>query len=618
MADIEATGLGDLAKQFREMESKGPGRHGMRRAIGATVTDWSGHRERRAGRTLWCVLALCWIARLAATTTGATALWGIHSAAYLPDWFAWATLGLFGAALVPPIGAALTRELERVGRQYETPSNKALLWLFATVAVGMLYLPDRVGFTGDSLLRLSSAKASGSPVTIFPQALPLDLWLHITVPHEVARLRIAPVEATSRVLDALEAGCLALLVVTLVRRSGARGAALANASLVILAGGSLAIFTGLSKAFTELVVLAAALAVSTFPGSSSFGRAVSTLAIFALALALHRAALILTPVVVFGLAGWLGTSARREPPVKRWAIAVMILVGIALAGKAFVPIASRDLPGGLVWLSHRTSSDSLGMRMLDVANLVFFLVPSLVLVPAVLLDSRVRDGFRGLGGWWYACLAIPSALLIGLVDAPQGYFRDWDMFTTAGLLLSVVSALAIGRFFSRTPQYAWLGAAVALSTVVPCMQQLVLQSDSQAGLRRVASFAEAYPPHRNEVQRASVLAFLGKRAWDSGDVASAALYGRRAAELVPTPSMLTLWGDAEEEQGHLAAAESIYVRLAAASPTNIRAWLGLARVRLSSGRPLEAAAAAESALAIQPGSTYAADLLRAARASRPR
>jgi tetratricopeptide (TPR) repeat protein len=81
--------------------------------------------------------------------------------------------------------------------------------------------------------------------------------------------------------------------------------------------------------------------------------------------------------------------------------------------------------------------------------------------------------------------------------------------------------------------------------------------------------------------------------------------------------MLTLWGDAEEEQGHLAAAESIYVRLAAASPTNIRAWLGLARVRLSSGRPLEAAAAAESALAIQPGSAYAADLLRAARASSP-
>jgi len=581
------------------------------------VGNWGEHRERWAGRALLCILALCWIARLAGTTTGSTALWGINSAAYLPVWFAWATLGLFGAALVPPIGGALTRGLERVGRQYETPSNKALLWLFATVAVGMICLPDRVGFTGDYLLRLSSAKASGSPVTIFPQALPLDLWLHVTVPHELARLRLAPVEVTSRVLDALEAGCLALLVVTLVRLSGARGATLASASLVILAGGSLAIFTGLSKAFTELVVLAAALAVSTFPGSTSFGRVVSSLAIFAIALAMHRAALILTPVVVFGLAGWLRTSVRREPPVKRCAIAVMILVGIVLAWEAFVPIASLDLPGGLVWPGHRTSSDSLGMRMLDLANLVVFLVPSLVLVPAVLLDSRVRDGFRGRGGWWYACLAIPSGLLIGLVDAPQGYFRDWDMFAIAGLLLSVVSALAIGRFLSRALQYAWLGAAVVLSTVVPCMQHLMLQSNSQAGLRRVAGFAEANPPHRSAVQRASVLAFLGKRAWDSGDVASAASYGRRAAELVPTPSMLTLWGDAEEEQGHLATAESIYVRLAAASPTNIRAWLGLARVRLTSGRPLDAAAAAESALAIQPGSSHAADLLRAARASSP-
>ncbi|MGH7742388.1 MAG: tetratricopeptide repeat protein, partial [Candidatus Eiseniibacteriota bacterium] len=168
------------------------------------------------------------------------------------------------------------------------------------------------------------------------------------------------------------------------------------------------------------------------------------------------------------------------------------------------------------------------------------------------------------------------------------------------------------------PQYAWLGAAIALSTLVPCIQLLVLQSDSQAGLRRVAACAEANPPYRSTVQRASVLAFLGKRAWDSGDAASAASYGRRAAELVPTPSMLTLWGDAEEEQGHHAAAESVYVRLVAASPTNLRAWLGLARVRLGIGRPLEAAAAAESALAIQPGSTDAADLLRAARASSPR
>ena len=146
------------------------------------MSNWGGHRERYAGRALWCILALCWIARFAGTTSGSTALWGINSAAYLPGWFAWATWGLSGAALVPPIGAALTRGLERVGRQYETPSNKTLLWLFATVAVGMIFLPDRVGFTGDYLLRLSSAKASGSPVAIFPQALPLDVLLHVKLP----------------------------------------------------------------------------------------------------------------------------------------------------------------------------------------------------------------------------------------------------------------------------------------------------------------------------------------------------------------------------------------------------------------------------------------------------
>src|SRR5437867_3891132 len=76
-----------------------------------------------AGSALWWVLATCWIVRLAGMATGTTALWGINSAAYLPAWFAWTTWALLGAALFPPIGAALTGGLERIGRYYETPSR---------------------------------------------------------------------------------------------------------------------------------------------------------------------------------------------------------------------------------------------------------------------------------------------------------------------------------------------------------------------------------------------------------------------------------------------------------------------------------------------------------------
>jgi hypothetical protein len=165
---------------------------------------------------------------------------------------------------------------------------------------------------------------------------------------------------------------------------------------------------------------------------------------------------------------------------------------------------------------------------------------------------------------------------------------------------------------ARARKSAWLAAAVVLSTLVPCVQMLVLQSDAHAGLRRVAAFAQARP-HRSAELRASVLAFLGKRAWDSGDIASAGIYGRRAAELVPTRSMVTLWAEAEELQGRFATAESIYVRLVTTSPGYLRAWLGLAHTRLESGRPLEAAVAAESALAIDPTSTYGAKLLRDSR-----
>ena len=199
---------------------------------------------------------------------GTTALWGIDAGAYLPAWFGWAGDLLLGASLVPSIGAALTRGLEALGRGWETPSRSMLLGLFSAVGFLVLALPDRVGFTGDFLLRLSSAKASGSPVVIFPQALPLDLWLHYTVPHEIALQQIAPVEITSRVLGALEAGALALLVLWLSRRWGLGGRALGTAVLVMLAGAPLAVFTGMNKALTEVLVLAAALAACTFPGTA--------------------------------------------------------------------------------------------------------------------------------------------------------------------------------------------------------------------------------------------------------------------------------------------------------------------------------------------------------------
>jgi hypothetical protein len=549
-------------------------------------------------------------------TVGQRDLWGINAAAYLPAEWAWSTWALCGIALLPPIGRRLTRGLAWIGRRLEPPTRTPSLAFASIVALIVLGLPDRVGFTGDTLLRLSSAKATGWPSNLFPQAMPLDLWLHYTVPHEIARRHLLHVEETTRLLDALEAGALGWIALAIARRAGLLAAELAVAGLVIAFGTPLAIYTGLNKAFTELAVVTAAVVAVTWPGPVSFARTAATLACGAAAFALHRSGLILAPVVAFELMRGLRVSSAGEARWKRIVILALAAIATVLAAMALSPIGRVDLPSGLVWPLDATPSVSPMMRVFDLANLVVMLAPAALLVPALFLDARWRAGPRRNALAWAACLAIPGALLIALIDAPQGYFRDWDMFIAPALLLSILGVITIGLHLARTPRSRWLSAAVALSTVVPGVQFPMLQRDAAAGLARIAALADS--PHRSAAQRASVFAFLGQRAWDRSDWSEAAAYARRATELVSSRLMLTLWAEAEQQQGRHAEAEMVFERLVATAPDYSRGWIGLAGVYLDTGRPREAVVAAERAMTIEPTSERAARILEMARSNIPR
>src|SRR6185369_812819 len=138
-------------------------------------------------------------------------LWGFHELRYLPMW-AWLLWAVAAAAIfVTPKSAS--RADRRSMRTY------VLAAVVATVVLALMS-PDRIQFVGDFLLRQGTSEESLPPSSLFPQALPLDVLLHVTIPTWInENMHTAPAVA-SRILDALEAGALVLLGFAFARRAG--------------------------------------------------------------------------------------------------------------------------------------------------------------------------------------------------------------------------------------------------------------------------------------------------------------------------------------------------------------------------------------------------------------
>src|SRR5258706_6714528 len=134
---------------------------------------------------------------------------------------------------------------------------------------------------------------------------------------------------TGRVLGAAEAALLALLAIGFARALRSRGASALAAAAIVFAGGYLTMLTGYNKAFSELPLVVACVAVTGLSlvrdgrGALGFG------ASLALGFVLHRSALGLIPV---GITAWM-LWARDHPGAwaSRTGLAALALPVLALA-----------------------------------------------------------------------------------------------------------------------------------------------------------------------------------------------------------------------------------------------------------------------------------------------
>ncbi|HEY2954006.1 MAG TPA: tetratricopeptide repeat protein [Candidatus Eisenbacteria bacterium] len=557
------------------------------------------------------MLAISAVARLALAFVPSMWLWGLNVQRFLATAAAWAPWAAAALALHPAVARALLPALARAGNALARPRGVVVAALLAAILV--LALPDRVRFVGDFLLRQGTVEQAGRPAVLFPQALPLDVLLHYTLPRTLVDMHLLAANGAARALGALEAALLAALAVAFARGLAMRDAAALATAAVVFFGGTLTMFTGLGKAFTEMVLLVAALGVFGLRVLRERRGLLPLAATLAAGLALHRSALGLVPAAALAFAWGArphaaeGEAVLRHPKAE-WLTAVSIAVlALAVMLPRIVATILRWDPIHLTPPEVREQgvvrAAFAGTRPADLLSLVTALSPlALAIPPVAILLGRIPGRGRELA--LLSALAVPFVLSMPLLHPAQGLFRDWDDFAGAGEALSLVAAWLVAETLRAAPGRAWLASGVTLAATTAALQWLAHFTDIERGLTRVEAFMSE-PPRRTDVERGKTWDYLGIRnfrleRWDAAARAFA-----RAAETSPSPRILLEWGTAELRRGDFRAAQPLFRRVIAANPKDVHAWSGLAAAAMALDQRDEARRAAEEVLRLSPGDAFA-------------
>ena len=548
---------------------------------------------RRAALTLWAVLALLAAARAALAFVPNMFGWSLNLQRFLTPWWAWVPWTLAALALVPPLARRAEPAFRRAGEAIARGSWVATLVAAACAALIVLALPDQVRFVGDFQLRQGAIDEAGPAGVLFPQAMPLDAFLHVQLPTLLMGAGRLDLNWAPRALGALEAALLALLALAFARALALRGTAALVVAAAVFFGGYLGLYTGYSKINGEMVLLAVAVAAfglraACDPSATGSRRGLLALgATLALGAFLHRSAVGFVPAVLvaFALALVARPAALRAPetwvalglPVLAFALTLGRIVRTFTHFDPGMHLASTEVKaqGGLL------ASMFAGTRAVDLPNVVVLLAP---LAPVLLLVALAwgRRLPRGREAALLITLAVPFLGLLLFVHPGQGVFRDYDTLSEAGIAIALLAAWLAGETLRRAPSFAWVGVAVVFAVASPSVQWLAHQTDVDRGLARVAALMTG-PPARGPEELGKTWDYVGVRNFNRERWNDAATAFARAAETQPSARVLVEWGMAETMRGDLRGAQRIYGRAIARDSSSVTAWQGYGVVSLRLG-----------------------------------
>jgi len=538
--------------------------------------------------------------------------WGVNELRFLPA-AAWLLVLATVFALLPPVAGRGLPAARAFGNLIMRRPVLAGLLLGSVLALLVLVFPDRTRFVGDFLMRQGTVEESMRPGVLFPQALPLDVFLHYRIPLALSSQHLLEPGAYGRVLGALEAFALGALAVAFARALVLEGPAACAAACAVAFTGALGLMTGYSKAFSELAL--ATLAVAAFgPRVAREGRGVVGLALAtALALALHRSGVALLPAAAVALA-----LAARDPKLRPRLVRPAALAAygaLALALILFLPTIMRTATGFDV-TQHFASEDVVkqgglfaaafgGRRLADLLNVFVFLTP---LAPLVLFAAmphawreRTAPVLLALFGAWFG--------VAFLVFPAQGVFRDWDVFAAPGVATAAIAAWVLVRAIAGAKDRAPLAVSVSVACIVFALLGLWLPRDRARGWSRVEAFV-AGPPTRTAVERAKTWDYLGASWYQAGRHADAARAFGHAAETSRSQRIYLQWATAARDAGDAAQAQRVLEDLVGFAPGTGLAWQMLGSIAWQRGDYAASANAARAIAKLAPDDAGVAERTR--------
>src|SRR5206468_494037 len=131
-----------------------------------------------------------------------------------------------------------------------------------------------------------------------------------------------------------------------------------------------------------------------------------------------------------------------------------------------------------------------------------------------------------------------------LFQPQQGIFRDWDVFAPAGAALSVLTASLVADSVRGAQRMEWIVIPLVAGVLVPSLQWLAINYDTDRGLSRVRTYLieEPRPPDR---ERALIWDFLCTRYTGLGRWPEAADAAANAVRLAPHRRLFLMWALAE-------------------------------------------------------------------------
>lgn len=549
---------------------------------------------------LWITLVILVAARCLAGLFAETAGWGLNVQSFLAPRVAGCLAALAIVGVTPsvarPLGTWWDRDLGRLSLPSWAAYGLAASIGFLVVAC----LPDRTWFLGDFQLRQGTVASGDSFERAFPQSLSLDMFLHSWLPRALGASSIESVNFVARMIGAFEAACLAMIATGFAREFSARPVVKLALASVIFFGGYLAVFTGLGKTSSELCVLTAGIGLLGVRVVRNRGGEVWLGALSAIALFLHRSAILLLPGAALALA--IALKRKTGPRKSRSIVFAFILLLLALAIMA--PrigsiLTDFDLPhhfaSGSDLVNGRWLDTLAPRRWLDLLNIILVLSPLSIAIPVLLLafdpEERRRDELRVL-----ALLTLPWGIAMLLVHPQQGIFRDWDVFAPAGVAGSLLAAWCLGKVLPKARHGPAISVGVVLLTSTFALAWLIHFHDTSRGLARVREHASAGDALLStgtdrDLEIGKAWEFLGFRHGGLGEWEMAADAFSRAVARDPHRYLYVAWGLAELGHRDFRGSESAFQALTARFPEYSLGWFGLAGVSSQTGDTLLVASA---------------------------